>query len=989
MKTPVKTVKKGHDNSSVKRRSKLKPLTPIDGNEIDFPVIGIGGSAGSFEPLEKFFRNTPSNIGMAFIIVMHLDPTKKGMMPELLQHYTKMKVTEAKDGEIIQKNHVYIIPPAKDISILNGGLLLLEPTKPRGLRMPIDFFFQSLGVDQGERAGTIILSGMGSDGELGMKVVKEYLGMAMVQDPSSAEFSSMPQASISSGFADYILLPEDMPEKLISYFHHPVIKQEDNADILDSKTQNALMKIFMLLRTQTGHDFSMYKRSTINRRIDRRIAVHQLSGIIEYVNYLRENAHEIDVLFKELLIGVTKFFRDSEAFEELENTLMKTLKSKKATDTVRVWVAGCSTGEEAYSIAILLIECMEKLKMKDRKVQVFATDLDAAAIEKARTGIYFDNLSGDVSVDRLERYFIHQNNHYIVKKEVRELIIFAQHNLIKDSPFTKLDLLCCRNLLIYLNTDLQKKLMPLFHYSLNKDGLLFLGNSETIGHYIDLFSSVNSKLRIFARKEGVSFSRLDYPFGVIKHDLSVTAAHNDLLKTNRNTLPEIFQNILLERYTPPSVIMNEKGDVLYVNGSLGKFAEIGTGEPNMNIHKIAKKAIRYELSNLISKCTANKSTQVREGLTIKMNETPHMVRITCAYLKEPSPLEGLIMMVFEDLGIQKEVKLERTMKGNKEDDIIFELEKDLSRTREQLENTIHQMETSFEELKSTNEELQSTNEELQSTNEEAITSKEEMQSMNEELMTINMQYQAKSEEVALANNDMRNLMDSMEVATVFLNNDLVIKRFTPKAAEIIKLISSDVGRPLLHLSSSIVYKDLEKDMKEVLRKLVAKEITIPAKKNIWYSLRITPYRTNENYIEGIVLTFIDITKLKELEAQLNFALQSSEDIVNSIKDALVVIDKDLNVVSINKSFSKTFKLSNDQAKGYNIFKLAGWNILPLKKAVSAINAKKPEFTDLNVIHKFPALGNKSMVISGKQILSKNKDKKLLLLTIRIVPQKKG
>jgi two-component system CheB/CheR fusion protein len=824
---------------------------------------------------------------------------------------------------------------------------------------------------------------MGTDGELGLKVIKEHLGLAIVQEPDSAQFNSMPLAAISTGFADYIQLPEDMPEKLISYFHHPVIRNEENDDLLDSKVQNALLKIFMLLRTQTGHDFSMYKRNTINRRIERRIAVHQLTGISEYVNYLRENAHEIDVLFKELLIGVTKFFRDADAFEALEKHLMVRLRNKKENEPFRIWIAACSTGEEAYSIAILLIECMEKLNIRNScKAQIFATDLDAAAVEKARSGIYFDNLSGDVSAVRLKRFFIHQNNHYIVKKEVRELIIFAQHNLIRDSPFTKLDLLSCRNVLIYLNSELQKKLIPLFHYSLNKGGILFLGNSETIGSFSDLYAALDGKLRIFERKDAVSFSRIDYPFSIPRHDFSASTTQNDVLKTGKSNLPGIFQNILLERYTPPSVITNEKGDVLYVNGNLGKFAEIITGEPQMNIHKITKKPIRYEISNLISKCISSKSSQVRDGLTLKLNEKDHIIRLTSVFLKEPSPLEGLIMVIFEDLGEQVKQKLVRSGKSNKGEDIILELEKDLSRTREQLENTIQQMETSFEELMSTNEELQSTNEELQSTNEEAITSKEEMQSMNEELMTINMQYQAKSDELMTINNDMKNLMDSMEIATIFLNNDLVIKKYTPKAAEIIKLIPSDTGRSLFHLGSPLIYKNLERDMKDVVRKLTPKEITI-GDKNRFYSLRITPYRTNENYIEGVVLTFIDITKLKKLEDELNYSLEYAENIINGVTDALAVTDYKFNIVSINKSFQKIFKLSRAYIKGNNLFKLDGWRSPLLKKKIEALTLKHNEFSDMPIDFKSTGSGKLSVRISGRVLASGGREKKLILLTFRI------
>ncbi|MCW3104773.1 MAG: Chemotaxis protein CheR [Bacteroidetes bacterium] len=982
MKVSGKSARALKSKTPLKR--KKKSLLLIDNNQLNFPVVGIGGSAGSFPALEQFFKNTPENIGMAFIVVIHLDPTKKGLVPELLQRYTKLKVIEAADGMLVSQNVVYIIPPAKDISILNGQLLLFEPTKPRGYRMPIDFFFQSLGRDQRERSAAVILSGMGSDGELGLKVVKEHLGVGLVQDPDSTEFSSMPQAAISTGFTDYILPPEDMPEKLIGYFYHPVIKTSDTGEVTDLKSENALLKVFMLLRTQTGHDFSLYKKSTIIRRIDRRIAVQQLKNISEYVNYLREHPHEIDVLFKELLIGVTKFFRDSEAFNALEKELMEIIKNKKKEEPIRAWVAGCSTGEEAYSIAILLLECIEKVKPGHSfKIQVFATDLDSAAIEKARTGIYYDNVSGDVSPERLKRFFIHQNNHYIVKKEIRELIVFAQHNIIRDSPFTKLDLLCCRNLLIYLNSDLQRKLIPLFHFSLNKDGILFLGNSETIGTFNDLFFAFNPKLRIFGRRDAPSFVKFDYPFSIPRHEITALDTLKDLPRMYKNTLPEVFQGILLEKYTPPSLIMNEKGDVLYVNGNLGKFVEITTGEPQMNIHKIAKKGIRYELSNLVAKAVSNESTEIREDLSLKTGGQTHRVKITCCYMTEPVALEGLLMLVFEDQGIRQPPVPAAKNSGTHEDAIIIELEKELAYVRKQLQTTVQQMETSFEELKSTNEELQSTNEELQSTNEESISSKEEMQSLNEELMTVNMQYKEKSEELIRINDDMKNLMDSMEIAIVFLDNELVIKRYTPKAAEIIQLIPSDVGRPLSNLSSTLIYKGLEKDMKAVIDKLIPKEISIRTVHDQWYSLRITPYRTSNNFIEGIVLSFIDITQLKELENRLNELLVYAEGIVNGISDSLVVVDSNSMIVSANNSFKKTFRLSDKDIVGMNLFRLQGWNITALKKKLEGVSKSRPAFKDFPVSEKFPGAGkNSTFLIDGRLIDSKNKEKAFILLTIR-------
>ncbi|RYY65071.1 MAG: chemotaxis protein CheR, partial [Chitinophagaceae bacterium] len=538
------------------------------------------------------------------------------MLPELLQQYTKLKVVEIEDGMEIMADQVYIIPSNKDLSVHAGKLLLLEPSKPRGLRMPIDYFFENLASDMGERVVGVILSGMGADGELGLRMIKENLGMSMVQDPDTAEYDSMPNSSIQTGMVDYILPAEEMPEQITTYLSHPVIIHDGRENIRIASSHNALQKIFMLLRSHTGHDFSLYKQSTIIRRVERRIAFHQLENIVEYVHFLRENPLEIDVLFKELLIGVTKFFRDAPAFEQLKLELLPVLRKKGKNDSVRIWIAGCSTGEEAYSIAIILQECLDLLPHKHTvNVQLFATDLDQEAIEHARAGIYLSNLTGDVSQERLERYFIKkENNQYQIKKELREKIVFAQHNIIKDAPFTKLDLLCCRNLLIYLTSELQRKIFPVFHYSLIPTGLLFLGPSESVGNYTDLFQPLETKWKIFSRKDiESSYTRMiDFPFSVSRMEVKT---NNDSVKTPRKntTLAESFQKMLLDSYTPPSIVINDKGDIMYINGRMGKFMELNTGQAIMNVHRMIHEDLKYELGNAIHSANVQRKRVLVEG----------------------------------------------------------------------------------------------------------------------------------------------------------------------------------------------------------------------------------------------------------------------------------------------------------------------------------------------------------------------------------------
>ncbi len=908
-----------------------------------FPIVALGGSAGSYDALEKFFTHVPEKTGIAYVVVVHLDPTAKGMLPELLQRATKIPVAEITDGLEMKPDHIYIIPPNKDLSVHGGKLLLLEPSKPRGLRMPIDYFFENLAGDMGQRVVGIVLSGMGADGELGLKMIKENMGMTMVQDPDTADYDSMPRSSIQTGMVDYILPPEDMPDTLINYLSHPVIVHDGRENIKVASSHNALQKIFMLLRSHTGHDFSLYKQSTIIRRVERRIAFHQLDNIVEYVHFLRENPDEIDLLFKELLIGVTKFFRDAAAFDIVKQELFTILKKKHKGESIRVWIAGCSTGEEAYSVAMMLLEIVDMLPNKHSlNVQMFASDLDQDAIEQARVGQYLGNITGDVSPERLERFFNKkENNQYQIKKEVREMIVFAQHNIIKDAPFTKLDLLCCRNLLIYLTGELQKKIMPVFHYSLLSTGLLFLGPSESVSSYLELFTPIESKWKIFRRKETENtYTRMvDFPFAVSRQDGKLQSKETAPAPRKGNSLAENFQKILLENYTPPSIIINDKGDILYINGRMGKYMELSTGQAVMNIHRIIHEDLKYELGNAIHKAVTQRKRVVGEDIKVKLTQHTHYVKITVCYMEEPQALQGLVLVAFEDKGIVPAQKKARKGVVRTEADIhVAALEKELNYTRNQLQSTIEQMETSLEELKSTNEELQSTNEELQSTNEESITTKEEMQSLNEELMTLNVMYQNKAEELTEINNDMRNLMDSTQIATIFLTNDFHILRFTPAASHIFSLLQTDIGRPITDIVNKLQYDALDEDLREVLERLIPKDLQVRTSEGKWFQLRIMPYRTLNNFINGLVLTFVDVTQMKTLEENLNQVQRYTETMLETVQENLVVLDNSLKIIATSRYFLKNHHQNLETARGRTFFELAGgrWDIPELRKMVNNV-----------------------------------------------------
>jgi two-component system CheB/CheR fusion protein len=816
--------------------------------------------------LEQFLGHVPARSGMAFVVVQHLDPTHKGIMPELLQRTTEMKVAQVKDRTRVRPDCVYVIPPNKDMSILRGVLHLLEPVAPRGLRLPIDFFLRSLALDQHEQSIGVILSGMGSDGTLGLRAIKEKAGLVLVQEPVTAKFDGMPRSAIAAGLADIVAPVGELPGKIIAYLQHaPLIARPEVA--LEDKTQNDVEKVVILLRAHTGHDFSFYRKNTLHRRIERRMGIHQIHKMASYVRYLQENSQELDLLFKELLIGVTNFFRDPPAWEQLRTEAISSLlASRSPGQALRAWVPGCSTGEEAYSLAIVFKEAMEEVKPKIRfALQIFATDLDRDAVDSARQGLFPDNIAVDVSSERLSRFFAKEDHGYRVRKEIREMVIFAPQNLIMDPPFTKLDLLSCRNLLIYLTPEMQKKLIPLFHYSLSSGGILFLGSAETIGSFTDLFAPLSGRSRLF-RRTGSTLrpEPLEFPPS-FRGALPGGSAERPVVKPPLS-LQSLADQLVLQRFAPPAVLVNDKGDIFYVSGRTGKYLEPAAGKANWNLFVMAREGLRYELSGAFQKALRQDGCITLHGLKVGTNGGEQCVDVTVQRLEEPGPLQGLVMIVFTDVAAPATARTPpRTPKPHAHN---AALEQELLQVRAEARATHEEMQTSQEELRSANEELQSTNEELQSTNEELTTSKEEMQSMNEELQTLNAELQAKVDELSRASNDMKNLLESTDIATLFLDKELRVRRFTTQTTKIVKLIPGDVGRPITDLVSDMNYPALAADVRSVLRSLAPTEKAVSALDGRWFTVRIMPYRTLDDRIDGVVITFADITVAKTLEAKL-------------------------------------------------------------------------------------------------------------------------
>jgi two-component system CheB/CheR fusion protein len=879
-----------------------------------FPIVGIGASAGGLSAFEAFFSGMPADTdpGMAFILVQHLAPDHKSLLADLIRRHTRMQVSEVEDGMMVHPNCAYIIPPNRDMAFQDGRLRLMEPAAPRGQRLPIDFFFRSLARDQRERAICVVLSGTGSDGTLGLRAIKGEGGMAMAQSPETTEYDGMPRNAIATGLVDYTLAPAAMPSRLIAYANRAYGRPRSEESPLEPEAETILRKIFILMRAQTGHDFSMYKRNTIMRRIERRMAVLQIETMEGFLKQLQRSPGEVEALFRDLLIGVTSFFRDPDSFKALEEAVLPRLfADREEHAAIRIWVPGCATGEEAYSIAILLREAMESRK-HNLKVQVFASDIDSHALGIARVGVYPASVAADIPPRLFSRYFVPENEgeggkagSYRVHKTIRDMLIFSEQSMIKDPPFSKLDLVSCRNLLIYMGSELQKRIIPLFHYALNPGGFLMLGTSETVGEFSELFTPVDRKAKLYQRVDYAAGAQrlvmgrfLPPPLSPAPPALTVEERPPS---PARKPLRDLLEQSLLRIMAPAAVLVDGQGDILYIHGHTGAYLEPTQGEAGVsNIIKMAREGLRRDLTLALRKASSGAGKILRPRLRVRTNSHFTMVDLsvsqvsgrTGAFTEAP-----LYLVVFEESRAEEasppapagEADPAATKAASPpdaaadRDKTIAELTLELRAKDEYIQATTEELETSNEELKSSNEEMQSVNEELQSTNEELETSKEELQSVNEELTTVNTELQNKVADLTQVNNDMNNLLAGTGIGTVFVDHQLRILRFTPAATRIINLIQGDVGRPVAHLVSNLVgYDNLVSDVQEVLDRLIPKEREAKTNAGCWYTIRILPYRTLENVIEGAVVTFVDISEAKKARE----ALVESESQLRQLAEAL-------------------------------------------------------------------------------------------------------
>ena len=974
--------------------------TTAGGNSTNtgFHIVGIGASAGGLEAFEQFFRNVSPESGMAFVLASHLDPDHDSLLTEILQRATTMPVVEAQDQVNVAPNCVYVLPPNREMAIFHGALQLSEPEMPRGQRMVIDSFLRSLADDQGEKAIGIILSGTGTDGTLGLRAIQGAGGITLVQEPSTAKYDGMPVSAIQAGYATYTLPVEKMPEQLLSNTRQLNVQNEKPQP--EPTAANGLSRILMLLRSGTGNDFSLYKKSTIGRRIERRMSQHNIEDIEVYARYLKEHPAEVHLLFKELLINVTSFFRDAEAFAAMKDEVLPLLlKDKPENYVFRVWVAGCATGEEAYSIAMLLREHMDETG-REFKTQIYSTDLDDDAIATARAGFYPPNIAQDVTPERMRRYFTKEDAGYRVKKEIREMVVFATQNIIKDPPFTKLDLLSCRNLMIYLEPELQNRVIPAFHYALKPGGVLFLSPSESIGNHVELFSPLNRKWKFYQTTPSISSTRVVMSSGLSwTKDNPSKGSEEVTTKIKETDFAEVTRRALLQSYAPASVVTNIKGDILFVHGDTGKYLRPAPGQAGFNVIEMAREGLQLELRTAIQTATEQNIPTLNREVSFGSNGDILRVSFSVRPLPFTDAAQGLLLVSFQEVA---ETKPERAVdksalnKGKAangkrpevsvEQHRIEELERDLSYTKENLHATIEEQQASNEELKSTNEEMQSTNEELQSTNEELETSKEELQSVNEELVTVNAELQNKIEQLAGMQNDMKNLLDNVNVGTIFLNDTLGIKRFTREAVRVFRLVASDVGRPLSDIKSNIKDDDLLADAQAVLDSLVPREREVFTNGGEWYLARTQPYRTLDNVIDGVVLTFTDITKRMQAESAMKDARELSESIVNTVREPLVVLDEACKVISASRSFYDSFKVSPQDTVGRQLYELGNrqWDIPKLRELLETELPAKQVIEGFEVEHDFPVIGKRKMLLNARRITGKTEGSQLILLAIEEV-----
>jgi two-component system CheB/CheR fusion protein len=967
-------------------------------NEL-FPIVGIGASAGGLEAFTELLKHLPTDTGMGFVFIQHLSPYQESFLPEILSRTTPMPVLQVQDGMVVEPNHIYVIPPNAMMTISQGILQLSQREKTRGQVMSVDKFLISLAEDRGSKAIGVVLSGSDADGTRGLETIKGAGGITFAQSESSAKVNSMPNTAVASGHVDFILTPQEIAAELAKISIHPYINHRTSVTPVDiiPESGDALTNIFSLLRTATGVDFTHYKQTTLKRRILRRMVLYKLESLEDYVRYLQDHPAEVTALYQDVLITVTSFFRDPEAFEVLKTKVFPVITKDRNPDTpIRIWVAGCSTGEEAYSIAMCLLEFLSN-QVISTPIQIFATDINDVAIEKARTGIYKPSQLADVSPERLQRFFIPVEGGYQISKPVRELCVFARQNLISDPPFSRLDLITCRNVLIYLGNAVQKKLLPIFHYGLNSHGFLMLGTSETVGEFTDLFTLVDKKYKIYYRK--LAPARLGIDLVTRNYPLQITIPQPPLNKDASDDLEmqKEADRIVLNQYAPVGVIINDDLEILQFRGQTSPYLQLSPGRPSFNLLRMAKEELRIELRTAIHQAKKRGVAVTKEGIQVTENEQVRQVRINIIPFQPANTTERYFLVMFVDIPTSITMPLEasssnvssRRRKQPNSEQETNQLKQELANTKEYLQSIIEEQQATNQDLRAANEEILSSNEELQSTNEELETAKEEIQATNEELNTINDELQRRNIESTQITNDLQNFLSSINIPILMLGGDLRIRRFTPAAENIFNLIASDIGRPISDINHNLNIPDLEAQILEVIRNLNFKTQEVQDQTGHWYDLRIRPYRTIDNKIDGAVVVLVEIDALKRSSEKLKASRDYVQAIVDTMRESLVVLDVNLRVMSANQCFYDTFQVTPEDTEQRLIYEIGNgqWDIPLLRSLLEDILPHQSHFQGLEVEHNFEQIGYKVMCLNARKMTIED-DREMILLVIEDITQQK-
>jgi two-component system CheB/CheR fusion protein len=976
----------------------VKKDTIKSNNSSPFAVVAVGASAGGLEAFSQLLRAIPNNTGMAFVFIQHLDPKHHSMLAELLAKTSDMPVLEAKNGTGIKANHVYVIPPNVNMGI-NGRRLQLTPRAPApALHTPIDFFMGELAEDRDARSIGVVLSGTASDGTRGLAAIKAEGGITFAQDEKSAKYSGMPHSAVASGCVDFILPPEKIGRELARISGHPYLNGSRSVPATHAakpeRPDENFDRIFTLLRQAGGVNFSRYKSGTVQRRTLRRMAIHKIDHVSEYAKFLEKHPKETEELCQDLLIPVTSFFRDLEAFEGLKNKVFPAiLKDKSSKGSIRIWAPGCSTGEETYSLAILLVEFLGD-RTSSYQIQLFGTDANERGIEKARSGIYAERIAQEVSPERLRRFFTKVDEGYRVSKAVRDLCVFAKQNVVEDPPFSRMNMVACRNLLIYLGPELQRKVVPILHYALRPSGFLFLGNAESVAGFPDFFAPVDKKHKIFVKKAVVG--RLHYDFAANRYPRETEPLDRPTEQAEASLGSDRQQeadHIVLRSYAPPGVVINENMEILQFRGAIGPYVEPAPGRASLHLLKIAKKEFAAELRAAVDQAKKSQARVKRKSVEFRRHGQSRAVSISVEPLGWSSEnRQYLILFEQTSLSLPTSGKLTGKVRGGSRTATkeIGNLRRRLAEAEDHLRSLVESKEASDEEYQSANEEILSANEELQSTNEELETSKEELQSANEELNTVNDELHNRNIELDRLSSDLRNLLSSTSLPVVMVDRGLRIRRLTAASAKVLKIVASDVGRPIMDIRSDIDVPNLDELIVSVIETLTPKELEVPDERGHWYSLQIRPYRTTDDKIDGAVVVLSDIDEAKQASERIRKSQLFMEETLATVREPLVALREDLTVVYVNPSFLKTFKVRREDTEGKLLYSLGNeqWKIPKLRAMLEEVLSKDAPVVDFEVEHVFPELGRKIMLLNASKIENGHNEMPMMLLAIEDVTDRK-